>query len=677
VKTPAAFSCTLVALTAVAGCRGAPPDHDADSRLGTMFAAANDPADRGVDALDTEARSADADVRRRAARALGRKGGIASASVLARLLQDPDGSVREEAAFGVGVTDVWNAPDIIGAWLTSETPGPEVAAAAMGLGYTKAEGTEAALIGIAMHPTRPPEALEALYNHYRWRGKPAPEELPDPIVLAYAEHPAPRGRAGVGWIGVSIKDPALLPVLEELVRDEDPEVRRAAAAALSNGRANPRPEDAATRCAAALVAALGDPDWRVVARAASSLGTYPDLFATSVPALVSKSAHPDFKARTNVIAALGRLNVKETPFVEEVLSRLHEMALKDSSTSARHTAAVTLADLDLERALPLVDPLLGDENEYVRVAACLVLAKSEAPSAAERLAEIARADRHVRVRWTALGALEEREEPVVAEAVRRALGDSDPVVVATACGIVKSNQLEELLPQVREILRTRTSMDDSDAREGAASALAELGTEADVALVAALADDPDPGVRRASRKALAERAGVDPPEFQRGASSEGDRFPGGVPAFGDGDVLLILDTDVGTLRIKLAPDAAPAHVAHVVSLARKGFYDGLTWHRVVPDFVIQGGCPRGDGAGKAGVTLPLEPTRIPYERGVLGMPRSEHPDSGGCQLFIMHSRAPHLDLHYSAFGRVVEGLDVIDAVDVDTRIRKARVEGVR
>jgi len=148
----------------------------------------------------------------------------------------------------------------------------------------------------------------------------------------------------------------------------------------------------------------------------------------------------------------------------------------------------------------------------------------------------------------------------------------------------------------------------------------------------------------------------------------------GAPIFGK-DAFLVVETDKGTMKIRLFPEQAPVHCAHVAALARKGFYDGLTWHRVVPDFVIQGGCPRGDGSGNAGVSLPLEPTTIPYERGTLGMPRSDHPDTGGCQLFICHSRAPHLDVRYTAFGKVVEGFDVIDKIDVDSKIVRVTVEG--
>jgi peptidyl-prolyl cis-trans isomerase B (cyclophilin B) len=156
----------------------------------------------------------------------------------------------------------------------------------------------------------------------------------------------------------------------------------------------------------------------------------------------------------------------------------------------------------------------------------------------------------------------------------------------------------------------------------------------------------------------------------------GTLYPGGQPVFGP-EAFLILETEAGRMKIRLFPDKAPLTCGHVAALARAGFYNGLTWHRVVPDFVIQGGCPRGDGSGNAGITLPLESTDVPFERGTLGMPRDSHPDTGGCQLFICHSRVPHLDVTYCAFGQVVEGLDVIDRIDVDSHIVSARVEGLR
>ncbi|MCK6461604.1 MAG: peptidylprolyl isomerase [Planctomycetes bacterium] len=136
---------------------------------------------------------------------------------------------------------------------------------------------------------------------------------------------------------------------------------------------------------------------------------------------------------------------------------------------------------------------------------------------------------------------------------------------------------------------------------------------------------------------------------------------------------LVLETSKGTIVIRLFPDDAPAHCVNVAALAGEGFYDGLTWHRVVADFVIQGGCPRGDGAGNGGVVLPDEIGERPYVRGTVGMPKGND-DTGGCQIFITHLPTPHLDGRYTVFGQVVEGFAVVDAIRIGDRIVKARVE---
>jgi cyclophilin family peptidyl-prolyl cis-trans isomerase len=94
----------------------------------------------------------------------------------------------------------------------------------------------------------------------------------------------------------------------------------------------------------------------------------------------------------------------------------------------------------------------------------------------------------------------------------------------------------------------------------------------------------------------------------------------------------------------------------------------------VPAFVIQGGDPRGDGSGSGGATIRQEFSAVPYDRGTLGVPRSDAPDSGGCQLFFCHGAAPHLDQRYTVTGIIVEGIEVVDRIDLGDRILKARVE---
>ena len=126
--------------------------------------------------------------------------------------------------------------------------------------------------------------------------------------------------------------------------------------------------------------------------------------------------------------------------------------------------------------------------------------------------------------------------------------------------------------------------------------------------------------------------------------------------------------DGGKMVAELYPEVAPNTVNNFVSLVQSGFYDGLIFHRVIPGFMIQGGCPQGTGMGGPGYTIKGEFTGngvhndLKHERGVLSMARAMHPDSAGSQFFIMVEEAPHLDGQYAAFGKVTEGMDVADAI---------------
>ncbi|AEW06027.1 Peptidylprolyl isomerase [Sulfobacillus acidophilus DSM 10332] len=125
----------------------------------------------------------------------------------------------------------------------------------------------------------------------------------------------------------------------------------------------------------------------------------------------------------------------------------------------------------------------------------------------------------------------------------------------------------------------------------------------------------------------------------------------------------IIETDKGRMVLDLFPGEAPGTVANFAQLARSGFYNGLTFHRVIPNFVIQGGCPRGDGTGGPGYTIKCETEGNPHQhiRGALSMAHRGK-DTGGSQFFICHSPQPHLDGVHTVFGQLVEGFDVLDAI---------------
>ena len=157
--------------------------------------------------------------------------------------------------------------------------------------------------------------------------------------------------------------------------------------------------------------------------------------------------------------------------------------------------------------------------------------------------------------------------------------------------------------------------------------------------------------------------------------------------------MVIIEMDNGGI-IKLALDAsaAPNTVKNFLSLADKGYYDGLTFHRIIPGFMIQGGCPDGTGMGGPGYSIKGEfaangvKNPLKHKRGVISMARAMNPNSAGSQFFIMHQDAPHLDGQYAAFGQVTEGMDVVDAIAAvpmgyadrpiePVRIKKVTLEG--
>ena len=125
---------------------------------------------------------------------------------------------------------------------------------------------------------------------------------------------------------------------------------------------------------------------------------------------------------------------------------------------------------------------------------------------------------------------------------------------------------------------------------------------------------------------------------------------------------LYMDLKDGRVIIEMRPDLAPKHVAQIKRLTRKGFYDGLVFHRVIEGFMVQGGDPDGNGTGGSGNKLPAEFSDEQHLRGVTSMARSRNPDSADSQFFIMLDRSPHLDGSYTVWGKVISGMDFVDNI---------------
>jgi cyclophilin family peptidyl-prolyl cis-trans isomerase len=130
----------------------------------------------------------------------------------------------------------------------------------------------------------------------------------------------------------------------------------------------------------------------------------------------------------------------------------------------------------------------------------------------------------------------------------------------------------------------------------------------------------------------------------------------------------IIKTAHGNITFKFYPKEAPSTTTRIMQLIEEGFYDGLTFHRVVPDFVIQGGDPKGNGTGGSGINLKAEFNSIQHIKGTVAMARSQDVNSADSQFYIALSRLPHLDNNYTVFGQVVEGMDILDKIVMGDKI---------
>ena len=141
----------------------------------------------------------------------------------------------------------------------------------------------------------------------------------------------------------------------------------------------------------------------------------------------------------------------------------------------------------------------------------------------------------------------------------------------------------------------------------------------------------------------------------------------------DPENTVYLDLPAGRVVIQLRPDLAPHHVARIKELVRQGFYDGLTFHRVIPDFMAQTGDPRGDGTGGSGQKLKAEFSSEPHERGTVSMARAASPDSADSQFFICFGPARYLDGKYTVWGKVVSGMEYVDQIKKGSSLNNGSV----
>ncbi|MCB9377763.1 MAG: HEAT repeat domain-containing protein [Holophagales bacterium] len=586
--------------------------------------------------------------------ALGRIGDPRGRSMLQGLLVDAAPEVRRAAAFALG--ELGAAEAVAALRSAAVDDDPETGALAVeALGKLAAPLDDVRRILTALAPD---EAARRLAPHlFRFRD--------DGRVAAARELLASedtRVRAGAAYALGRDARPEALEDLRRLLGDADPFVRAWAARGLGGiggaedlGRLLELARASESSCRIQAIAAAG--------RIAERVDLIPP--ESWQEELLECLSDPLPGVRAAALEAAARF--RSTPALERELAkrfrtgpqRERELALRALAGSGSAEAASRVAE-----AAASADPVL-------RAAAAATAVGVGEEALLGRLA----ADAEAAVRRAALEAELALAGDDAATPARRGLADPDPTVRATALDHLAGHpalDAEELIAALRRAATDR----ELDARLSALRALAarceaspaerSVGVEA----LQEVARDPEYLVRREAGDALAGLGYARPPATPietrrpvatyRAALEQASSRP-----------LFEVATDRGSFRIRLDCPEAPLTCLSFWKLAEQGFFDGLAFHRVVPDFVVQGGDPRGDGWGGPGYSLRDEINRLRFVRGAVGMALSG-PDTGGSQFFVTLSPQPHLDGGFTVFGSVVEGMERLDRIEQGDRIRTVR-----
>jgi cyclophilin family peptidyl-prolyl cis-trans isomerase/HEAT repeat protein len=630
--------------------------------------------------LRRAAQHPDALIRAQAAVAIGRIGDRAGTPLLVTLLSDPDSTVRLQAAFALGTLGDTTAAEELAQRLqafpavVTDSGRLEMVTALAKIG----DPTAARALGglLQRHPPggSTDDAATALALLEAWR---LGDLAPGPRLVEYIRSGSGLWRRNATYSAARLRLAGAGPAFLDAAGDADALTRAYAARGLTAALA-----DSAHLSRDAFVSRLrvlvGDSDAQVRITALRSLATFHDssLVGVAQAALVDR----DPNAVVQAITTLGALGGSRA------IALLDERFAQGTDFAVKHAALLALA-----RAAPAQARAAGQAwrtNADWRLRATYAEALGSDTSAASRavLAALA-ADGDARVVETALAAAAQAappRDPSVRALARARLAHPDPFVRAAAIGVLDGERDPSLAPDFEAAYRAAARDNVSDARLAAVQALIHLAAR-DAAsdarvereFLAAVPRSPDYLVRRLVADGFGwdrERrywGDVYPVETGRGIEDYRDLARSLLlPALQGGALPRVaIETDQGTIGLVLYAADAPLTVQNFLRLVDRRYFDGSRWHRVVPNFVIQDGDPRGDGNGGPGWAIRDEINRQRYDRGAVGMALSG-PDTGGSQFFITHSPQPHLDGGYTVFGHVTQGYDVLDRIVQGDRIRR-------
>jgi cyclophilin family peptidyl-prolyl cis-trans isomerase/HEAT repeat protein len=625
--------------------------------------------------LDRLLRDRDRGIRRRAALAAGRIGDPVVVPTLIDLMNDAEPEVRQMAAFALGLIGDKGAVDrLVSSLGDSEAVVRARSAEALGRIGDQRAGPELARFVLGAIPKGAPTLTV--------RGD-DPGSATDPWIelrlalfaLGRLKEPKAAAEAlllsgkprfdwwAATWVAMRVESPALRPVLVAAAASNDPLSRTLAARGLGALK-----DPSAVEILDTLA---HDADPTVAVYALRALHALPEARATSVAASLLASPNPVIKRE-----ALFALAVLPP---DRSLRRKLVPMVGDKDPWIRSSAIAALARTDREEAALILSGIDPDPVWWVRASLATALGAAGDEISVGILFAMLK-DEDVRVLPAVLEALRVARGADAVDTLKRHLEHPDFAVRAAAAEGLAAAKATGLAGPLAAAYKRGLGDLDLEARLAAVGALAAQNDDASrAALREAAKDDPSRVVRGRAAAALKDRGDAapplpgpesvrKPPLDYRLAMAPYDPLP---------EVSLytpraFLFTRLGKIEIHLNTVEAPLTVASFLDLARRGFYDGLTFHRVEPGFVVQGGCPRGDGNGGPGYTLRCEIGQRPYGRGAVGMALSGK-DTGGSQFFITLSPQPHLDGGYTLFGSVVAGMDVVEKLRPGDVIERVEV----
>lgn len=616
---------------------------------------------------------ADPRLRRRAAIAIGRVGLADGVEPLLARLDDPDPDVRTMVAFALGLIGDRRAGDALVRALVNDPDARVRGRAADALGrlgdaqhaaaiaqLARGVMDSGALAGIADDELGYPLAPEveafrlALYALVRLKAY-------EPLANAVLDS---SGQARSRWWPVAyalqrIEDPRAVPALLGLTESRGADTAAFAARGLGQLK-EPKGVEPLLR----LVDPTARPA-RVVAQAARALGQIADPRAADTLVRLVRDPKGDDNVRLEAVVALGQIGGK--PATEAIVDHV-----ASPWPPMRAAALRALANVDPESFFTVLSGLDLDPSWMVRAELAALFATLD-PARALPAIRLLWNDGDPRVKGAALSALAAVKAPDLPAQVQAALSADAEVLRTAAINVIAREKLADAAPMLRDAYERAKRDKGFDARAAALEALTALGADASRPLLVEALRDPEWAVRRKAADLLrtldpaADVSSTRPAPTSRPREAYAD--PALVaPPFSP---QAYLDTARGTIQLELDVINAPLTTQNFVRLAREGFFNGVTFHRVVPNFVVQGGDPGGDGEGGPGYAIRDELSDVPYLRGTLGMALS-WADTGGSQFFVTHGPQPHLDGRYAVFGRVVSGMEIVDQLrrgDVIDRVR--------